>query len=55
VALCAEDLVAARVAHSRLLGSLHIEKAQEALGISRVIACRNWKYAQAWLREALEE
>ena len=27
----------------------------EALGLSRAMAYRNWKYARAWLREALKK
>jgi RNA polymerase sigma factor (TIGR02999 family) len=50
-----EDAVAAQVAHLHLFGGLSIEKASETLGLSRAVAYRNWKYARAWLREALEK
>jgi RNA polymerase sigma factor (TIGR02999 family) len=53
--LAEEDAVAARVAHLRLFGGLPVEEAGEALGLSRAVAYRNWKYARAWLREALEK
>ena len=50
-----EDAAAARVAHLHLFGGLSVEEAGEALGLSRAVAYRNWKYARAWLREALEK
>jgi RNA polymerase sigma factor (TIGR02999 family) len=50
-----EDTAAARVAHFHLFGGLSIEEAGKALGLSRAMAYRNWKYARAWLREALKE
>jgi RNA polymerase sigma factor (TIGR02999 family) len=50
-----EDPVAARIAHLHLFGGLSIEEAAEAMSISRAAAYRNWKYARAWLRDALEE
>ena len=48
-----EDATSARVAHLHLFGGLSVEEAGEAMGISRAAAYRNWKYARAWLREAL--
>jgi RNA polymerase sigma factor (TIGR02999 family) len=48
-----EDATSARVAHLHLFGGLSVEKAGEALGLSRPVAYRNWTYARAWLREAL--
>jgi RNA polymerase sigma factor (TIGR02999 family) len=53
--LTAEDAAAARVAHLHLFGGLSVEDAAQALGLSRAVAYRNWKYARAWLREALEK
>jgi RNA polymerase sigma factor (TIGR02999 family) len=50
-----EDAPAARVAHIHLFGGLSVEEAGEALGLSRAVAYRNWKYARAWLREALDK
>ena len=50
-----EDARAARVAHLHLFGGLSVEEAGEALGVSRAVAYRNWKYARAWLRDALEK
>jgi RNA polymerase sigma factor (TIGR02999 family) len=50
-----EDAAAAKVAHLHLFGGLSVEEAGEALGFSRAVAYRNWKYARAWLREALEK
>src|SRR5438270_9570987 len=53
--LGAEDAAAAQVAHLHLFGGLSVEEAGAALGLSRAVAYRNWKYARAWLREALEK
>ena len=50
-----EDATAARVAHLHLFGGLSVEEAGVALGVSRALAYRNWKYARAWLRDALEK
>jgi RNA polymerase sigma factor (TIGR02999 family) len=50
-----EDAAAARVAHVHLFGGLSVEEAGKALGLSRAAAYRNWKYARAWLRDALEK
>jgi RNA polymerase sigma factor (TIGR02999 family) len=50
-----EDAVAARVAHLHLFGGASVEEAGAAAGLSRAVAYRNWKYARAWLREALEK
>ena len=53
--LGAEDAAAARVAQLHLLGGLSVEEAGKVLGLSRPVAYRNWKYARAWLRDALEK
>jgi RNA polymerase sigma factor (TIGR02999 family) len=53
--LMAEDPAAARIAHLHLFGGLSVEEAGAAAGVSRPVAYRNWKYARAWLRDALEE
>ena len=53
--LWAEDAAAAQVAHLHLFGGLSVEEAGQTLGLSRAVAYRNWKYARAWLREALEK
>ena len=50
-----EDADAARVAHLHLFGGLSVEEAGDVAGLSRPVAYRNWKYARAWLREALEK
>jgi RNA polymerase sigma factor (TIGR02999 family) len=49
----ADDPGAARIAHLHLFGGLPIEEAGDVLGVSRPVAYRNWKYARAWLRDAL--
>lgn len=51
--LSAEDAAATEVAQLHLFGGLTVDEAAAALGISRATAYRNWKYARAWLREAL--
>src|SRR6516162_5361064 len=53
--LAEEDDTAARLAHLHLFGGLCVEEAGEVLSLSRPVAYRNWKYARAWLREALEK
>jgi len=50
-----EDVVAAKVADLHLFGGLSVEDAGEVMGLSRAVAYRNWKYARAWFREALEQ
>ena len=50
-----EEDAAAQVAQLHLFGGLSVEEAGVALGLSRAVAYRNWKYARAWLREALEK
>jgi RNA polymerase sigma factor (TIGR02999 family) len=53
--LAKEDATAARVAHLHLFGGFSVEEAGKTVGVSRAVAYRNWKYARAWLREALEK
>ena len=53
--LRSEDAAAAQVSELHLFGGLSVEEAGAALGVSRAVAYRNWKYARAWLREALEK
>jgi RNA polymerase sigma factor (TIGR02999 family) len=53
--LAGEDPAAAQVAHLYLFGGLSVEEAAKAQGLSRAVAYRNWKYARAWLRAALEK
>jgi RNA polymerase sigma factor (TIGR02999 family) len=53
--LRAEDADAAGIAHLHLFGGLSVEEAGDVLGLSRPVAYRNWKYARAWLRVALEK
>jgi RNA polymerase sigma factor (TIGR02999 family) len=45
-----EDTTAARVAHLHLFLGLSVKEAGPALGVSRAVAYRNWKYARTWLR-----
>jgi RNA polymerase sigma factor (TIGR02999 family) len=53
--LSLHDPIAANVAQLYLFGGLSVEESSVALGISRAVAYRNWKYARAWLRDALEK
>lgn len=53
--LSEEDGDAAAIAQLHLFTGLSIGQAGEALGQSRASAYRNWKYARAWLRTALEK
>jgi RNA polymerase sigma factor (TIGR02999 family) len=53
--LAEEDDAAARLANLHLFGGLSVGEAGQALGLSRPVAYRNWKYARAWLRDALEK
>jgi RNA polymerase sigma factor (TIGR02999 family) len=50
-----EDATAASIAQLHLFGGLSVDEAGMAMKVSRAVAYRNWKYARAWLREALEE
>jgi RNA polymerase sigma factor (TIGR02999 family) len=50
-----EDADAAQVAKLYLFCGFSVEEAGQALGLSRAGAYRNWKYARAWLRDALEK
>lgn len=53
--LAAEDAAAAKIAQLHLFAGLSVEQAGAAMGQSRASAYRNWKYARAWLRAALEK
>lgn len=50
-----EDFEAQQIAKLHLFGGLSVEDAGQVLGFSRAGAYRNWKYARAWLRVALEK
>ena len=51
--LAEEDPEAARVVQLHFFAGLSIERAAEALGVSRATAYRQWSYARAWLRVAI--
>jgi RNA polymerase sigma factor (TIGR02999 family) len=53
--LAVEDDAAAGIAQLHLFGGLSVEEAAAAAGQSRAAAYRNWKYARAWLRDALNK
>jgi RNA polymerase sigma factor (TIGR02999 family) len=53
--LRAEDADAAGIAELHLFAGLSVEEAGAALGLSRPVAYRNWKYGRAWLRAALKK
>jgi RNA polymerase sigma factor (TIGR02999 family) len=50
-----EDPPAAQLVKLRMFAGLSIEQAGAALGFSRATAYRQWNYARAWLRCAIEE
>jgi RNA polymerase sigma factor (TIGR02999 family) len=53
--LAREDPAAADIVNLHFFAGFSIEQAAEALGISRATAYREWSYARAWLRCALDE
>jgi RNA polymerase sigma factor (TIGR02999 family) len=53
--LAGEDATAAEVVKLRVFAGVSVEEAAEALGLSRAAAYRHWKYARAWLEDALGE
>jgi RNA polymerase sigma factor (TIGR02999 family) len=52
--LAAEDPESARVVQLHFFAGLSIEQAAEALGVSRATAYRQWSFARAWLRCAMD-
>jgi RNA polymerase sigma factor (TIGR02999 family) len=52
--LTAEDPAAAQVVRLHYFAGLPIEQVAEALGVSRATAYRQWSYARAWLRAAID-
>jgi RNA polymerase sigma factor (TIGR02999 family) len=53
--LAEKDSGAAQVVQLHFFAGLSIEGTAEALGVSRATAYRQWSYARAWLRSALDE
>jgi RNA polymerase sigma factor (TIGR02999 family) len=53
--LAEDDPEAARVVQLHFFAGLSIEQIGEALGVSRATAYRQWSYARAWLRSAMDE
>ena len=53
--LAANDTSAARLAELRIFAGLSVDEAAEALGVPHTSAYRQWTYAQAWLRAALDD
>ena len=53
--LAADDASAARLAELRIFAGLSVDEAAKALGVPHTSAYRQWTYAQAWLRAALDE
>jgi RNA polymerase sigma factor (TIGR02999 family) len=49
-----EDHEAAQVVQLHFFAGLSIEQAAEALGVSRATAYRQWTFARAWLRCAMD-
>jgi RNA polymerase sigma factor (TIGR02999 family) len=52
--LTKEDPEAAQVVQLHIFAGLSIERAAEALGVSRATAYRQWSYGRAWLRCAID-
>jgi RNA polymerase sigma factor (TIGR02999 family) len=52
--LARTDADAAELARLHVFGGLSIEEAGAALGMARATAYRNWSFARAWLRSALD-
>jgi RNA polymerase sigma factor (TIGR02999 family) len=52
--LARTDADAAELARLHVFGGLSIEEAGTALGMARATAYRNWSFARAWLRAALD-
>jgi len=52
--LAAEDQRAARIVEMRLFGAMSVEEIAAFLGISARTVDRDWKFARAWLYEALK-
>ena len=53
--LAMEDADTSRIAQLHLFGGLTVEQAAEVMNLSRATAYRNWRYARAWIRQALGE
>jgi RNA polymerase sigma factor (TIGR02999 family) len=53
--LAAEDSRAAEVVKLHFFAGLSLERIAELLGVSHATAKRQWTYARAWLRRALQE
>jgi RNA polymerase sigma factor (TIGR02999 family) len=54
-ALARDDADAADLVRLHVFGGLSVEEAGAALGLSRATAYRNWDFARAWLRDALQK
>jgi RNA polymerase sigma factor (TIGR02999 family) len=52
--LALEDPVKSKLVQLRYFAGLSVEQAGEVLGISRATADRYWRYARAWLFDAIE-
>ena len=53
--LADEDPEGSELVRLHVFGGLSITEAGFVLGMSRTTAYRNWDYARAWLRNALEK
>jgi RNA polymerase sigma factor (TIGR02999 family) len=54
-ALAEVDHRKSQVVELRFFGGLNVEETAEALGISRETALRDWRFARAWLKSAMNE
>jgi len=53
--LAEHDPEAAKVVELHFFAGLSVEQCADALAISRATAYRQWRYARAWLRRAMDE
>ena len=53
--LAADDPVAAALAKLRIFAGLSVDEAAQVMGLPRTSAYRQWTYAEAWLRDKLQD
>ncbi len=53
--LAAEDPLKARIVELRFFAGLDLDETADALGVSRSTVSREWRFARAWLRNAIGE
>lgn len=53
--LAEEDSIKAKLVELRFFAGLTVEEAADVLGISAITAKRYWRYARAWLHQAISD